>query len=233
VLIIVAYGFYSYNLNKSETLRSIDEKLALVAAGIKRSLADDFHDRAISEKSISQEENRKNSLALSDYARKTHVMRVYTLIKSEHTLYYTSSSQATEELVDAFDPLFFISYDEAPSEVPEAFDKLDATYISERNKWGASRKVLIPEVSPKGKRYLAGADIDIKEVDAKLKKHLWSSIAISSLFILLAVPFVFLFRKTEKEHIEEFESLKDMLHQKSMDRTTRIERKINEFIDKK
>jgi hypothetical protein len=233
ILIVIAYGFYSYNSNKIDTLTAIDEKLALVASGVKRLLTVDFHDRAKDENSISSRESRENTLALTNYANTTHVLRVYTLIKQGRTLYYSSSSQPEAEFVDGLETLYFLSYDEASPKVFSAFDKMDATYFSESNKWGACRTVLIPEVSPGGHHYLAGADIDTRQVDEKLKVHLWSSLGISSFFILLAVPFLFLFRKTEKEHVEEFESLKDMLHQRSMDRTTRIERKINEFINKK
>ncbi len=233
VSVIVAYGFYSYNSNKKETLRNIDETLSLVATGVKRSLAADFNDRAKSKDAISDDESHLNTLALTDYAKKTSVLRVYTMVKSGDTIFYTSLSQVSEEIKNKLIPPFYLSYNEAPKEVYEAFDKLNATYISETTKWGSLRKVLLPEISPNGKRYLSGVELCTKQIDAKLKKHLWASIGISSLFILLVIPFVFLFKKTEKERIEEFESLKDLLHQRSMDRTTRIERKINEYIDKK
>ena len=234
ISIIIGYGFYSYRTNKRDTLRNLDEKLALVATGVKFSLSDDFYDRAVSKDAITKEENHKNVVALSDYAADNNVMRVYTLVKVGRKIFYTASSQQVGDVNNSeLDPPFFLSYDEAPSAVFEAFDKLDATYISCSDKWGKTRKVLFPELSSSGNRYLVGVDIDTKQIDAKLQKHLLGSVGISSIFILLAVPFVFLFKKTEKEHVEEFESLKDLLHQRCMDRTTKIERKINEFIDRK
>lgn len=232
VAVIVIYGFYSYNANKEETLRNTDEKLSLVATGIKRLLKPDFIDRAINKDAITPEENHFNVSALTDYAVKTRVMRVYTLIRRGHNIFYTSSSQTVEEMNNKLDPPFFLSYDDASQQVVDAFDKLDPTYISEKTKWGSRRIVLLPEISLQGMRYLAGAEISTKHIDAQLSKHLWSSVAISTLFILLAVPFVFIFKKTEKEHVEDFESLKDLLQQRSMDRTTKIERKINEIIGK-
>ena len=59
VLVVLGYGLYSYKSNKAETLRNTDEKLFLVASGIKRSLSDDFHDRAVSKNSIPKIEEHK------------------------------------------------------------------------------------------------------------------------------------------------------------------------------
>ena len=233
VSVIVVYGFYSYNLNKKETLRNIDEKLSLVATGVKSILQSHFIDRAVRKGAITPEENHRNVDALTDYAIKTRVLRVFTLLKRGKKIFYTSSSQTTEEMNNKLDPPFYLPYENVSQEVLDAFSRLDPTYISEETKWGNKRLVLLPEVSRRGRRYLTGVEISTKQIDKQLSRHLWTSVLISAIFIFLAVPFVFIFKKTEKEHVEDFENLKDLLQQHSMDRTTKIERKINEMIGKK
>ena len=235
---VIGYCCYSYHSNKRETLNGIDEKLILIASGIKRSLPKDFHDRAVDKDSISKIQDSNNVLALSDYLKKTDVMStelltVYTLVKKNGIIYYTSSSKQEKELKVAIETPYFLSYDDASLEVLSAFDKSEPTFVSESTQWGCLRKVLIPEYSPKGKLYLSGVDIDIMQVENKLNKHLWMSIGICTAFILLIFPFIILYRRSEKEHIEEFKSLKELLHQRSMDRTTKMEKKINEYINKK
>lgn len=79
---------------------------------------------------------------------------------------------------------------------------------------------------------MAGADISTDYVDAILRSHLIRSVIIGGVFIILILPFIFIFRKTERDKVNEFESLKDLLHQQPMDKTTKIERKINEFLGK-
>jgi hypothetical protein len=235
---VTGYGFYSYHSNKASTLKNIDEKLILIASGIKRSLPKGFHDRAMEKDSISKIEDSNNVLALSDYLKKTDVMptgilRVFTLVKKDGKVYYTSSSKTEKELELAIETPYFLSYDDASIEVISAFESDDPTFVSEKSKWGCLRKILIPEKSLKGIPYLAGVDIDIMQVEKKLNKHFWSSTAICTIFIILVIPLIFLFKRSEKEHVEEFENLKEMLHQKSMHRTTKIEEKINEYIRKK
>ena len=232
-IVTLGYGFYSYNTNKAETLNNIDEKLLLVASGIKRSLPSDLPDRPLTKDALSAIDNSNNTLALSSYAVAMDVLSVYTLVQDKGKICYTSSSKTSKELENDILIPYLTEYDNPSPKMVSAFDSTVPVYISESDKWHTIRRILVPETSPAGRHYLAGVDIDTLQIDKKLQKHLWTSVAISALFIFLAVPFIFLFRKTEKEHIEEFRSLKDMLFQRTMDRTTKIGRKIDEYIDKK
>ena len=233
ISVIVAYTVYSYNSRKEEILRNVSDKLLLVASGVKRSLPENFQDSAKNKSSLNTTEEMQNNMALSDYAKKTGVSRVYTLIKKDGKVYYTSSGSSGEQAASAIETPSFSEYTNYPAKILSAFDNSEPLYLTMIEKEYSCQAVLVPEKSPGGLRYLSCAELDISHIDAKLRKSMWTSISIASLFILLTVPFIILFRKTEKEHVEEFRNLKDMLRQKSMDRTTRIERKINEYIEKK
>lgn len=231
--VVAGYSIYSYHARKEETFKRLDEKLFLVASGIKHCLPVDFHDRALSKGDISLKEDAANVLVLSDYARKMGVKYVYTLVKVDGSAYFTSSSCTDQELKTAVETPYFLPYTEATSQTLLAFDKKSPTYDTDSDRWGTFRSVLIPERSPKGHLYLAGADICMTDIDNLLRAHMWRSIIIAVIFTMLVLPFLMIFRKSERDKINEFESLKELLHQQSMDKTTKIERKINEFINKK
>jgi len=232
VVVVAAYTVYSYKTRETETLKRLDEKLYLVVSGIKHCLPNDFHDKAIGESDISPEADAKNVLALSEYARRMRVKYVYTLVKRDGMCFFTSSSCTDQELKKAVETPYFLPYTKASPATISAFEREVPTYATDTDRWGSFRSVLIPERSPKGRLYLAGADICTDYVDGLLRAHLLRSCVIGGMFILLMLPFIWIFKKSEREKINEFESLKELLHQQSLDKTTKIERKINEFLNK-
>jgi hypothetical protein len=232
IAVVATYSIYSYQLRKNETLLQLDGKLFLVASGVKHCLPKDFHDKALSAGDISPKEDAVNVLALSEYARKMRVKYVYTLVKKGNKIYFTSSSCTEKELAKAVETPYFLHYYEVDPCVLAAFEKDKPTYVTATDRWGTFRSVFIPEKSPHGRLYLSGADISTAHIESLLRTHMWRSIFIGIVFLLLVLPFIMIFRKNERDKINEFESLKDLLHQQSMDKTTKIERKINEFLNK-
>lgn len=233
ILLVIAYGFWAYYSSKEALLKRLDEKLLFVASNVKRILPEDFHDRAISKDSISEAENLRNADALSDYVNKTGIIYAYTMIMKDGKIYFTSSSNTPEEITRGDISPYFQEYGEASEYTKNAFNKDTVTFATDTDRWGTFRSALIPEKSPTGKPYISGADIDVRKVKKQLSSILWKSIVISGIFIILAIPFILAHSHSTKERIEEFENLRDMLHQKSMQRTTRIDKKIEEYIKKK
>jgi len=232
ILLVTVYAIWSYNSGKATLLKNLDDKLFFVASNIKRILPEDFHDRAVDKNSISKEEDLRNGTRLSNYVNKTGIIYTYTMIKKDGKIYFTSSSNTPAEIARGDISAYFLEYKEACEDVMKAFEKPTVTFETSTDRWGSFRSALIPERSPKGNLYIAGADIDVREVNKKLKSIFWRSIIISGIFIILAVPFILAHTHSAKERIEEFESLRDMLQQKSMQRTTRINKKIEEYIKK-
>lgn len=233
VALVTTYGVWSYYSGKKALLKRLDEKLLFVASNIKRILPEDFHDLAVDKNSIPNEENLRIANILSEYVNKTGIIYAYTMIQKDGKIYFTSSSNTPEEIARGDIAPYFQEYGEASHETINAFKKDTVTFATDTDRWGTFRSALIPERSPKGNLYISGADIDVRDVDKKLAKVFWKSIIISAIFIVLAIPFILAHSHSTKERIEEFENLRDMLHQKSMQRTTRIDKKIEEYIKKK
>ena len=233
VLLVISYGVWSYLSSRDSYLGGIDNKLFYAASNIKHVLPENFHDRAIDDNSISIDEHLKNGRKLSDYVNKTGIIYAYTMVLRDGKVYFTSSSNTAEETARGEISPYFEAYGEASEKTFKAFETEVPTYDVATDRWGTFRSVLIRERSPEGNIYVAGADIDIGVVNKKITSMLWRSIIVSAVFLLLAIPFIMAYQQSSREHIEEFESLREMLHQKAMHRTMRIEKKIDEFIKKK
>ena len=175
----------------------------------------------------------QNGTKLSDYVNATGIIYAYTIVMKDGKIYFTSSSNTPEEIASNDITTYFLEYEEATDGTVNAFGKKTVTYDTDTDRWGTFRSVLIPQFSPNGNLYIAGADIDVRDIKNKLNSIFWRSFIISGIFLILAIPFILAHTHSTKERIEEFENLRDMLHQKSMQRTTRIDKKIEEYIKKK
>jgi len=65
IIVIGGYGYFSYYTEKSNILKSIDEKLISSAIATHVIIGDDFIDRARTSTSISPQEDMKNIISLS------------------------------------------------------------------------------------------------------------------------------------------------------------------------
>ncbi len=233
ILLVLGYGTWSYVSGSKAFIRSVDDKLYYAASNIRHLLPEDFHDRAVAEDSIPEDEHLRIGRILSDYVNKTGIVYAYTMVEKNGKVYFTSTSNTAAEIVKGEISPYFESYEEASQSTLNSFESDVPLYDVATDRWGTFRSVLIRQMSPKGNTYIAGADIDIRTVNSKLRTILLRSIVVSVVFIILAVPFVLAHLHSNREQIEEFESLREMLHQKSMNRTIRIEKKIDEFIRRK
>lgn len=233
--IVVAYGFFSYRASTKDELENIDDSLKLVASQIKNILPKDFHDRAISSKAISKEEDAANVKALSLYVMKTTagygVERVYTMLVDDGALYLTSSSHASGgDALEKTETPYFLPLGSPPKAALRALKSGCPTYS---NGGSTGRTVFLPGQSSNKKRhYLVCADMSAAEIERRLDHPMWRSFATSGAFLLLLVPLILIFRKSDKERVEQFETLREVLHDKTLNRTSVIERKIKEFIEK-
>ena len=234
---VVGYGVFSYLSSCDNELEKIDESLRLVASQAKFILPRDFHDRAVTQNSISKAEDSSNVLKLSRYVSDTTasygVDKVYTLVVVDGILRMTASSRTPEELANAQETPYFTPLGKPAAPVQKALRSKQPVVTTKLNDITPARTLLLPEKSPGGKPYLACSEMAADEVTQRLNTNMWHSLATSGAFILLAIPLVLIFRKTDKAHVEEFESIRELLHNKALNRTSVIERKLNEFIAKR
>jgi diguanylate cyclase (GGDEF)-like protein len=167
VLFIFLTGFVWYNFSVYHELRKlvydkVDHRLLVAAKGTVLLLKEDFHERAKSPESISTSEDKKNIDQLSQFAQLSGVEYVYTMIRKEGKIYFTSSS-ATEEERKSGELLtqYFDEYEDLDDEVNRVFEEQRTLYSESTDEWGTHRSVAVPYRTSDGTIYISGADIEI------------------------------------------------------------------------
>jgi len=236
IIVVLGYGIYSYTTSRRDELKEIDGTLRFIASQIKFRLPKDFHDKAIRKDAISKEEDKRNVSSLSEYVSMTTarfgVTRVYTMVLVDGKPRLTASSRTRSEMDSSLETPYFLPCEKPGQDMAGAIASNEPRCFMERDGGDLTRTIMVPERSPGGRVYLACAEMSGREIKERLRKPLTRSIATSGVFLLLVLPLMLIFRRTDKERIEQFESLRELLHDKSLNRTSVIERKIKEFIDK-
>ncbi|MFW5443513.1 MAG: EAL domain-containing protein [Methylococcaceae bacterium] len=189
---VIAFAFYSFNLEKEKLYQELDQRLIEAAQITTLLLGYDLHHKDISETSLTQEENTKNRHKLSAYTDTNNIVYIYTLVLQDNKIFFTSSSATFEErntgegLTDYFD-----QYDDVDPRVYTVFNNRKKTFIEYSDQWGTFRSVFIPIYTKDGSLYISAADVAIDYISARLRDHLNKILFIALLFILFACPLYF------------------------------------------
>jgi methyl-accepting chemotaxis protein len=183
----VFYTTYFYLKVKEQTMKGIDNVLISSARAANRILGESFHEKAKSQDSISEDEHYQNILKLCDVAKDNNLSYVYIMYQDKGKVYITASSAKDEELKKKTYDTYFTEYKDASPELFSAFKTGEITYDDTPDKYGHFRSVFIPLKSRDGRRYIAGADIEITEVENKIKQTLIISIAMGSIIFVFGL----------------------------------------------
>ncbi len=202
MVIVGLAASYSGMRIRGRLLDQIDEQLMLTAKSLKYMLADDFHDRAVSENSISFQEEMKNRKALSGFVSETNIRFVYTLAAKDGKFYF-SAPTVTEEEAKQRKSWYFYPYDDAPASFWQALESGKPTFVSYSDQWGRFRSVALPQKSPGARVYLACADYDIGDISQTIAAEQIRVILTGMVLFLASLPFLFLYRLTYRSHAGE------------------------------
>jgi len=230
IIIVVSYGVYSYLSARSNYLDRVKEKLICIAENIDRILPENFHDKAIAHESVSTDENSRNAEILSSFVEKIGILKVFTAIIRDGKVFITSSSNNNIESKDIAP--YFQEYFGNKKLIKKCLF-LKKTVFSEKEGNGTVYSICLPRKTKKGRQYVVYAGMNFTEIKNKLKFFFWRSFIISCIFIILAIPFMIAHMYSTKEHIEAFQDLREILHNKTSDRTAKMDQKIQDIIKKK
>jgi hypothetical protein len=192
VCAVTAYSIYSNYEAKRTTIQEIDNKLLLASKSLKHMLAPDFHDRAVSQDSISREEELKNRASISSFSEESEFEWLYTLAEKEGNFYFTAPTVSEEEAKER-DTWYFYPYNDIPNDFIEAYQEKKTVFVTYNDQWGTHRSVAIPQTSPGGRTYLACADYRISDIDRILWHNLLQSVLTTLFFLLASIPLIVLF----------------------------------------
>ncbi len=204
---IIANSYRVYLEEKERIYADVDQELKTAAYSAAELLGKNFHDRAVDAGSISPEEDRSNSLLLSNLTDHSDIEYVYTMIERNATLYFTSSSSTLEEQQNNDLYHYFDAYDEATDEDKAVFLTKKMFYEESADRWGTFRSVIIPMYTDGGNLYVAGADMKISFIDALLEEKVTDTLLSGLLFLFLLTPLMMLFFKSMNYKMKELKAI--------------------------
>lgn len=204
---------------KQSLLKTVDEKLIHAVETIKFVIPADFHDRAIDSISISAEEDWKNVKILSSLAKQMDVSFLYTLIFRNGHVYFTSCSTNKSELQHKTTVRYFTQYEEASNNLKKLSLTNKLLFETTSDRWGTFRSALKPYYSKGGNLYIAGADVDIRNIEDQLNHELFYLILSGLILTLLFIPTII-------QIIRINNKLSDFLKRKIEERTAELSKEL-------
>lgn len=215
---------YLYYSQREAIMKDIDGRLLSSAYAVRFILGEGFHDRITNSTSIPAQEHLNNTYRLSRYAKEAGVTYLYTMMESGGSIVFTSSSATDKELRDkSFDP-FFTVYEDATPALKESFKRRKLFFEDAQDQDGNFRSVLIPVVSPTGKVYLLGADMDTRFIRSLVVQVLERTILIGlALFIFSMVLSTLVLRRFTSSIIRMQENVRSIISTRDLSRSLTIE----------
>jgi len=195
LMAVVTYIGFQYTQQRSELIDEIDQKLIQCASVSDQLLPPSLHTLDMKAGTISPEQDLQNRLVLSRFAETMNVKYVYSFVLEKGKLYFTSSSATSEELKSGEDISYF--FDEYSDEAPKllnAFKTKRMQFEESSDQWGHFRSVYLPHVSPSGRVYITGADIEVSNINARLNTLLFHSFVEALFYVFILIPFFIAYR---------------------------------------
>jgi len=182
-----AFTVFTYSQQREAILNEIDARLKAGALAVDLYLGSGFNDRYSAAGALTPEQHRIYVSKLSQHAGELGLTYVYAMVKSGGQAYFTATSATREELAKQSYDEFFTPYKDATPELLASFDNRKAYVEESQDDYGYFRSYILPRVSPGGKVYVIGADIDMATVHARLIKMLWRCLGVGLLVLLVSI----------------------------------------------
>jgi len=191
VMQFITIGLFSYFTGNSEELRlrkDIDDKLQVIAYAVNDFVLQEYHDRILDKNSITKDEYLDLLVRLSSFANKAHVKYIYSFVKRDSKILYTSNSATDDEFKDNDYELFFDDYDDASQELFDSFEKKNIFYEETIDTHGYLRTIFIPFMNKYGEEYVVGIDIAVNQLVEMYSKNKKQTIILATiLFVISAI----------------------------------------------
>ncbi len=231
VFVLMAYSIWHYHQQEALLIADIDKRLYSAAVSVPFVLADDFHDRAINEQSITPAEDQQNIENLTRLSKRLKTRFLYTVMRDAKEDYRLSSSSALDEELEKGEEVhYFTPYPDVSELLKKCFEKAatDKSDFRSRletyqpiyvpvfsDRWGTYRSVFIPIRTSSGNLYAVGADMDITHIRALLQQNMLKSLIGFFLILLALLPLVYVYLTTMKLRHRELQLMHGLYLDKS------------------
>lgn len=185
------FAWNHYRVEKEATIEGVRQKLVAAARALPDMLPDGYLDRAIEPDAVDRAEYDRIMQRLSAYCDDVGLIYLYTYTFQNGAFRTTSSNGTPEERAQGTYAVYWENYEEPL--LQEAWDAWEARFgeTSEDDEWGHVYFLFSPQTTAAGTRYVAGADIAIKDLYRKLDESLRNSILIGVISFLVVFVFSF------------------------------------------
>jgi len=216
-------SYNNYHYSEYILYGNIDKNLKSTVLNSKLFLNDNFHDRAINQNSIAIDEDKRNIEILSKFVSNLDIEYLYTMVKKEGKIYFTSSSAIPEEINTNNMTHYFDHYESATKKLLKVLDKKEIVYEESTDKWGTFRTIFLPCMTAKGTPYIIGADIKIDFINQKLHKYIQDIVTTQIIIILILIILGFFFIKISRRELNEIQVIKESLDREITIKTKELE----------
>ncbi|SHF66514.1 ATP-binding protein [Vibrio gazogenes] len=169
VISCVSFVAYLYVQAKQSIEDDLNNRLyhgALVAAAV---LGEHYHDGLVDKNSKTEAEDWHAIERLTEYSRKMDLTYIYTVIERGGQAVLVSSSASEDELKNNTYVRFFDPYPDASHQLLTALHEDRIIWADYDDHWGDFRAVFVPMRSADGSRYIAAAEMSMREYYAHQK----------------------------------------------------------------
>jgi len=189
VMQFITIGLFSYFTGNSEELRlrkDVDEKLQVIAYAVNDFVLQEYHDRILDKNSITKDEYLDLLVRLSSFANKARVKYIYSFVKRDSKILYTSNSATDKEYEENDYELFFDDYDDATKELSDSFEKKNIFYEETTDTHGYLRTIFIPFMNKYGEEYVVGIDIEVNQLVGMYSKNRKQTVILATILFLIS-----------------------------------------------
>jgi diguanylate cyclase (GGDEF)-like protein/PAS domain S-box-containing protein len=203
---IVVYLAWDYQQEKERIYQKIDSALITNALAAPLLLPDGFHHKGMQPGDIDPADDLENTLKLTEYTRNSEAIYIYTLVKQEDKIYFSSANVTDTELEASKDLYnYYLLYDDADPRIEGVFSKRQQMFFEIADRWGRFRSVFIPKYSSDGTFFVTAADIEISHIEALLNQRLTQQMGLAIIFLLFLIPVMFTFSSAQRRWAKELE----------------------------
>jgi PAS domain S-box-containing protein len=181
------------------------DRLHIAATSIKFILPTGYLDKAVSANSISPEEYKDIYTRLSYAAWENKFEYLYVIKRVNDKYYFIASSITKTELAKGGVEPYWIEYSEAPRELERAFRTGKTVYSRVTDRWGTFYSALVPEYTPKGELYVAGADYNYNIVEHYLYGVLFNTMVQAFILLLLLLLIYLSISRLQRHYIRKLQ----------------------------
>ena len=201
-IIINIYIWYYISVQNRKDI--IDSKLMYAASNIENLLPKDFHNKKMEKDDYYFDKLYRVFTRMDIEAKKMGVDYIYTFIKKNNEIYYTSLSGNDEEVREDSNAYYFHplknTNDSSYNIISSIFDNPRIEFVDSKDQWGEYHPVFMPKTSGDGTFYISGADISKKNMYMELSKFLYLIMFSVSSIIILSIPLISAFKIYKKNN---------------------------------